>query len=217
MTGDVAAVDDDLVGVPARVAARLAGVTERRLRSWEAVNLVSPDVRRELSPRNVVRLYGFPQLVELLVVRELEERHSLHIRHIKRVVEAVRSAEFPRPLRQLRWAISGDEVFVQYPDGTWVGDRKPAQTVMREVLNLEQIRAEVRRRLGRTRPQEARGRIERRRGVQGSKPVFEGTRTPVAAVHAYLRRGASEDDILAAFPHLTRADIRAARELLDVA
>jgi uncharacterized protein (DUF433 family) len=55
------------------------------------------------------------------------------------------------------------------------------------------------------------GKIERRRKVQGSKPVFEGTRVPVDTVVRYIKRGIPDREILEAFPSLTRADIRAAK------
>jgi uncharacterized protein (DUF433 family) len=51
----------------------------------------------------------------------------------------------------------------------------------------------------------------------GHKPVFAGTRIPVAAVVTYLKRGLPVEEILEAFPQLTKADIEAARNHADVA
>ena len=42
------------------------------------------------------------------------------------------------------------------------------------------------------------------------KPVIRGTRVPVALLLRKLSEGATEDDLLAAYPHLERDDIRAA-------
>jgi uncharacterized protein (DUF433 family) len=61
------------------------------------------------------------------------------------------------------------------------------------------------------------GRVERRRKVHGSKPVFAGTRIPVASVQHYLRQGCAVNEILAAYPELTPADVAAARQDLVVA
>jgi uncharacterized protein (DUF433 family) len=42
------------------------------------------------------------------------------------------------------------------------------------------------------------------------KPVIRGTRVPVELVLQKLSEGATEDDLLEGYPHLKRADIRAA-------
>lgn len=46
--------------------------------------------------------------------------------------------------------------------------------------------------------------------ILAGKPVIRGTRISVELVLEYLAEGASEQDILAAYPHLTREQIRAA-------
>ena len=52
----------------------------------------------------------------------------------------------------------------------------------------------------------------KRRRVHGSKPTFTGTRIPVSAVDAFLQDGASDEDILAAYPQLPAADIAVVRD-----
>jgi uncharacterized protein (DUF433 family) len=54
------------------------------------------------------------------------------------------------------------------------------------------------------------GRIEIRSDVMLGKPVIRGTRIPVELILRRISEGASEDDLLASYPHLTREDIRAA-------
>jgi uncharacterized protein (DUF433 family) len=54
--------------------------------------------------------------------------------------------------------------------------------------------------------------IEMRDGVRGGKPCFAGTRIAVYDVLEYLAGGMSADDIVADFPELTVAHIRAALE-----
>jgi uncharacterized protein (DUF433 family) len=46
--------------------------------------------------------------------------------------------------------------------------------------------------------------------VMLGKPVIRGTRIPVALLLRKLAEGATEDDLLDAYPALTREDIRAA-------
>ena len=53
-------------------------------------------------------------------------------------------------------------------------------------------------------------RIEVNPAVMLGKPVIRGTRIPVELVIRKLGEGATEADLLDAYPRLTRADIRAA-------
>ena len=54
------------------------------------------------------------------------------------------------------------------------------------------------------------GRIEINPDVMLGKPVIRGTRIPVELILRKLGEGATEDDLLDAYPRLTRADIQAA-------
>jgi uncharacterized protein (DUF433 family) len=47
--------------------------------------------------------------------------------------------------------------------------------------------------------------------VRFGKPCVRGTRITVGDVLSYLASGMSEDEVLADFPQLSRADIRACR------
>jgi uncharacterized protein (DUF433 family) len=53
-------------------------------------------------------------------------------------------------------------------------------------------------------------RIEVNPKVMLGKPVIRGTRIPVELILRKLSEGASEADLLDAYPHLTREDIQAA-------
>ena len=53
-------------------------------------------------------------------------------------------------------------------------------------------------------------RIEVNPKVMMGKPVVKGTRIPVDLILRKLEEGASEDDLLDAYPRLTLEDIRAA-------
>jgi uncharacterized protein (DUF433 family) len=53
-------------------------------------------------------------------------------------------------------------------------------------------------------------RIEINPAVMLGKPVIRGTRIPVELILRKLSDGATEDDLLDAYPRLTRQDIRAA-------
>ena len=53
-------------------------------------------------------------------------------------------------------------------------------------------------------------RIEINPAVMLGKPVIRGTRVPVAVILRKLGEGATEADLLEAYPRLVRADIQAA-------
>jgi DNA-binding transcriptional MerR regulator len=207
-------VEDGRLALPISSAAKLVGVSERRLVHWERINLASPGIKRSLSERNTVRLYGFQDLLSLLVIRELFDRR-MNTHQIHRVVEHLRSSGYDRPLTEVRFATEGNEIFFQHPDGTWEGDKRKNQRVFSQILDLRPLRDRIRESVENPRPKSAEGQIVRRRKVQGSKPVFSGTRIPISAVGPYIERGYTTSAILKAFPDLTKADIEAARKAAE--
>jgi DNA-binding transcriptional MerR regulator len=198
------AVSDDVIGVGAGRAAALAGISLSRLAAWERIGLILPEAEQRPARRPIVRLYGLDQLVELRVAAELVRR-GVGIEIVRRLVEAHRN-RVRNPLRELRWATDNGKVYVGYDDGSWVGGRHPMQGVMPEVINLDEIRSSIRRDLKQRGAEDAGVSVRR-----GKRELFAGTRTPVEAVTAFVRRGVSDEEILEAFPHLTAADIALAR------
>ncbi len=203
-------VMEDVLAVPDKRAARIADITMRQLRYWEQIGLVVPSVRRELSERRTVRLYSFRDLLELVVAAELRHRPGISLQHIQRLVAFLHGLEFSAPLRELRFATRGAEIYVQYPDGSWSGDPMPGQLIYSQAIALDLVGAKISAAAGRD--EGSAGKVVTRRGVQGSKPIFAGTRIPVASVQRYLRAGFDTAAILAEYPSLTEADIEAARQ-----
>jgi DNA-binding transcriptional MerR regulator len=201
---------EDMLAVSDKRAVKLAGISMRQLRYWEQIGLVVPSVREQISPRNVIRLYSFQDLLELLVAAQLRHRPGISLQHIQRVVAYLRDRDFDAPLRELKFATRGREIYFKYPDGTWSGDPAPDQLIYHQVLALEDVGAKIDTVSGRD--PEAAGRVVRRRGVQSSKPIFAGTRIPVGAVQRYLQAGYDTKAIIREYPSLTPADIDAARQ-----
>ena len=198
---------DDEMMVPDKRAAEIAAISRQRLRYWEKTDLITPDIEREISPRNVVRLYSLPRLVELVAASELRHQ-GVSLQHIRGIISHLREQGYESPLREVRFALSGERVLFQHDDGTWEDSRRPFEGVMWQVIDLHAIRSRVRGRLERSEAHA--GVVEKRRKVQASKPVFRGTRVPVEAVRSYLEVGKTTSEILDAFPSLTEDDIRAA-------
>ena len=212
MVAGVSVVDDrgevheQHLAVPREVAARIAGLTQRQVDYWAGTGLVEPAVDTRISPGRRVRLYGFVDLLSLLVAAELKSR-KVSLQHIRSIVAHLRSRGYTSPLTQLVFATIGRDVYFMHDDGSWEGDLRPDQVVIHQVLNLEPLRGRIA--AGLRRDASLAGQVERRRGVMGSKPVLAGTRVPVDTVRRYLDAGRSVEQILESFPALTAADIEA--------
>jgi uncharacterized protein (DUF433 family) len=203
------AVAEELIAFSDFRAARLAGVSVRRLRYWEETQLVTPSISRKVSSRNTVRLYGFQDMLAVLVVAWLRTERGMSLQHVRRVVTHLRSRGYQEPLRELKFATLGQEIYFQHPDGSWEGDLQPDQIVLEETIRLDPLRARITRAV--ERPVASVGQIVKRRGVMGNKPIFAGTRIPVATVKRYLDAGYDAEQIIKEYPSLTPADIEAAQ------
>jgi uncharacterized protein (DUF433 family) len=187
----------------------------RRLRYWEEAGLAVPSIKRRLSEHNTVRLYSYQDLLALLVVSALRTERKMSLQKIRRVVTHLRSRGYQAPLRELKFATVGREIYFQHPDGRWEGDLRPDQIVIVEVILLDPLRLRIDR--AAARPAQDAGRVEKRRGVHASAPVFAGTRIRVATVQRYLRQGYRTEAILEALPDLSVADVEEARRQLGEA
>jgi uncharacterized protein (DUF433 family) len=159
-----------------------------------------------------VRLYSYQDLLPLLVVGALRTERDMSLQTIRRVVKHLRSRGYNEPLRELRFATVGREIYFQHPDGTWEGDLQPDQIILEEVIRLDPLRLRIHQ-AGRRSADDA-GRVEKRRGMHASAPVFAGTRIRVATVQRYLQQGYGTDAILSAFPDLRAENVDEARPQL---
>jgi DNA-binding transcriptional MerR regulator len=205
----------DLLAFTDAQARRLAGVSMRRLRYWEQVGLVVPSIKQRLSPHNTVRLYGFQDLLALLVVSELRTERDMSLQRIRRLAAHLRARDYQAPLRELRFATVGREIYFQHPDGTWEGDLRPDQIILEQTIGLEPLRSRIE--SAARRPAQDPGRVVKRRGVHANAAVFAGTRIRVSTVQDYLRHGYGTEAILEAFPDLQPVDVDEARRLLAAA
>lgn len=128
----------------ANVQAReLAGVSRRRQRYWEEVGLVVPSLKRRLGIHRTARFYSYQDLLVLLTVSELRTERGVSLQKIRGIARHLRSRGYQAPLRELRFATLGREVYVQHPDGGWEGGPQPDQMVFAGMLPLEPLRLRV--------------------------------------------------------------------------
>jgi uncharacterized protein (DUF433 family) len=181
---------------------------------WDRTGVAIPSISRQVSPGKIVRLYGVRELMALLVAAELR-RAGVPLDHIRKVVAHLNARGYESPLTELVFATVGKQIYFRNDDGTWESQQQPHQIVIHQVLELEPIRARIRE--AALRDTADVGKVERRRGALGSKPVVAGTRIPVATVLRYLEDGCSVDEILTSYPALHREDVEAVRHQASVA
>jgi uncharacterized protein (DUF433 family) len=217
-------VDEDFLLIPADRVARIAGISRQRLYYWERSGLVRPTYRRVVHPHLTIRLYNLADLTVVAVAAELVRQSGVSLQNVRRTRGAFLS-RVKEPLREFKWAVvqgrkGKPELWVQYPDGTWEGGSRPGHPILDEgMLSVEPIKTRVAAEARRPerRSDDAIGRVEKRFGVRRKAPVFGETRIPVALVWEYLDEGASDDEILEAYPSLTHRDLAKARLLREAA
>jgi DNA-binding transcriptional MerR regulator len=206
--------DLDLMALPRARAAALSGLTVRQIDYWDRTGLLHPTVQAKLTPHRSTRLYGYTELLSLLVIAELRRR-GVSLQHIRRLMRTLGERGYEEPLTQIRYATHGPSVYVQRADGSWASDVAVDQLVIHDVLDLELLVSRLRSLS--VRDPETIGRIDRRRATLGSKPIIAGTRVPVETVRRYLDHGAKPSEILRAYPVLVEQDIEAVRHETGVA
>lgn len=202
---------EELLAIPDKRAARIAGASLRQVRYWEEIGLVRPSIRRAMSRRKIVRLYRYQDLLELLVVATLRVERGMTLQHVRRVIDHLHARGYTAPLRDLVFATKGTEIYFQHPDGEWEGDVRPDQIVLEETIKLDRLRSRIKE--AATRAAADQGRVVKRRGVKHSQPIFAGTRIPVAAVQRYLAAGYDTAAILEEYPSLSEDDVETARNI----
>ena len=105
--GDPAQVDQKrahrVAGPRQRASPPGAGLTERQVDYWAGIGLVEPAVDTRLSAGRRVRLYGFIDLLALLVAAKPKNR-KVSLQHIRAIVNHLRSRGYTSPLTQLTFA-----------------------------------------------------------------------------------------------------------------
>ena len=193
---------------------RLTGVSRRKLDYWIRRGVITPEID-QAKGRGRVRLFSFPNLVELRVALWLRDVVSLQL--IRKIVLKLREEGRKRPLAEVRVGLIEErdrgkrrEVVIMPESGKWESWRTK-QLVMEIMVPLKAFASELEDAAARDRARRRRvGRIEQRRGVLGSAPVLAGTRVPTRAIWSLHQAGYDDDRILENYPGLQRADVVAA-------
>jgi uncharacterized protein (DUF433 family)/DNA-binding transcriptional MerR regulator len=190
-----------------RLAAKLAGVSLRRLRYWVAKGLMEPSLRRGGAGGR--DLYSYTDLVHARTIGRLRAQGA----SLQRIGRAVMYLRQVLPSDE-QWhtktlATDGIRVFVLYgPDEVLeASHRSPGQRVFH--VSLAEVAEELKRAglqigLGET--------IQVDPGVQGGAPVIRDTRIPTKLIGELLEEGVAPERIARMYPGVTADAIDAAME-----
>lgn len=196
-------------------ASRLTGVSRRQLAEWSRSGFFKPELFADRG-RNFSRLYSFRDLVCLKVLAQLRNERKIPMTHLKEV-KSFLSHLGDRVWTEATLYVLGKKVVFEDPatgDLEEVGSKqKVLQIPLRLVAN--DMQDEVKK-LNR-RDDTVIGRLERKRGVAQNQLVIAGTRIPVRSIKAFAEAGYTPAQILAEYPTLTDADVRAAIDAKDEA
>ena len=193
-------------------AARVTGVSERRIRYWDRTGVLSPTLAHNATRRAAYnRIYSFRDLVGLRVLGQLRDRFDLPLQKLRRVGAWLKE-RYDEPWSSLRFYVVGrgrdaDIVFRAPGADALVSATKPGQSVF--PIELEPIAHEVEAaasQLTRRTPEQI-GEIVQNRYVMSNAHVLAGTRIPTIAVWEFHEAGYGTDEILRQYPRLTPLDI----------
>jgi hypothetical protein len=77
------------------------------------------------------------------LARPLRVDRGMSLQRIRRVAGHLRSRGYAAPLRELRFATVGGEIYFQHPDGSWESDLRPDQIGLVETIRLDQLRSRI--------------------------------------------------------------------------
>lgn len=199
---------------------RLTGITRRRLNYWIDHGLLKPDIDRGKG-RGRVRLFSFPNLLEVRVAVWLRDKISLQL--MRKVVDKLRERGLEAPLRSITFGVVeyamkrgglAYEVITQMADGRWESWEQPGQLIMELTVPIEEFAESLQMKVAEDRRKRRKvGEIEKRRGVLGSAPVIAGTRVPTRAIWSLHKAGYEVQEIVGTYPGLDVADVEAALRL----
>jgi len=181
---------------------RLTGLSAAQLKRWRQEGLVYPEYSLvDAAGRPTRHIYSFRDLLKLRVLHQLRTAHGVPMPELCRVArELAGLADEDWRTRHL-WVGRGT-VGLDGPEG---GDVV--------TIALEAVMIAVRQDIESLNRRDASqiGVISKKRLIQSGRPVFSGTRIPVAGILGYITAGYADDEILSGFPDLLAADLDAAR------
>jgi uncharacterized protein (DUF433 family) len=194
---------------------RLTGLSKAQLRYWDRTGFFKPSFGAENRRVAFSRVYSFRDIASLRVLNVLRNQYNVPLQQLRKVAVELSHLEDEKWTATTLYVLNRTVLFVE-----------PNTQQLREILSkqyvlgfpLKKVMDDTReavRSLAERRADDY-GQIERRRNVNHNRPVVAGTRIPVRAVQAYIEDGYSDDQILAEYPSLAKADVEAIRQRTSV-
>lgn len=195
--------------------ARVTKLSKSRLTRWDKLGFFSPE---HLDPDDCgnaySRVYSFTDLVGLRTLKVLTDDYKVPLAELKKAATELKKRA-DKPWSEIPLAVLNRKVVFDLHTSPRDAD---GQSVLKHIP-LPTIASEMAKAANKLRNRGADkvGTIERKRYIAHNAYVIGGTRIPVRAVASFIEDGFSDTAILAEYPSLKRADIRAVRSHLKVA
>lgn len=197
--------------------AKLTGLSRGQLRAWNRRGFIRPEFKAGDGERKPFTfIYSFKDLLKLRVLNQLRNVYNVPMKELERVERELAHLGDDKWTSQKLWVHNRRVVFEE-PESSRKREIASRQFVAE--IALEVVTTDARQDIHKLNRRDGGtiGRIERRKHVHSSEPVFAGTRIPVRAVADYLEAGYADTFIIDEFPDLEVGDVSAAREWLKEA
>ncbi|RSY90585.1 DUF433 domain-containing protein [Sphingomonas koreensis] len=193
-------------------AARLSGVTERQLTSWDRTGFFEPSLgfRDRSTPHS--RIYSFDDIVSLRTLALLRNLHRVPLQELRRA-KCKLGERSSRPWSDTTIYVFNKRVVFNDPE-----TNQPQEVVSGQYIEacipLSHVADDVASAAEKLRQRDVSqvGKTSRTRHVVHNAWVIAGTRIPVAAIRSFAEAGYSVDEIIKEYPDLTPKDVKAALE-----
>lgn len=191
-------------------AARVTGVSPRRIRYWDTTGVLTPSLASGTQRGAFNRIYSFRDLVGLRTLGELRDRCDFSLQKLRVMGEWLMRHD-DAPWSSLRFYVDGERIIFRDPaTGKMIATDPPGQAAI--PFELAAIAEETEAKasdLGRRQLDQI-GAISRNRYVLGNAPVLARTRIPTVAVWNFHRAGYDAKAIIHEYPRLTERDVERA-------
>lgn len=131
-------------GYPASTAVKISGILYSTLRHWADTGFIEPSVSLGRG-KGSERLYSFSDLVMLKAAAKLRDA-GIPLQQLRKVVYRLREMDLANPLAEARLVLVGDDVAVVQGDAELLSlVKRPGQTYLTALVNLDAVVAELRR------------------------------------------------------------------------
>lgn len=190
-------------------ASRLTRLSINRLRYWAKTGFFAPSYVEENPSAPYSRFYSFKDIVALRMLEMLRVKNGVPLQHLRKVAEKL--AHLQDDLwTETRLRVSDRKVVFDEPESGRAREVLSGQFV--EEYALIEVIGETGREVEQMKEREPDeiGNVVQIRGVNRGAPTIAGTRIPVVSVQRLHEDGYSIEQIVAEYPRLTAADVKAA-------